>query len=59
MWITYDAISDYWTGEGYLVIEEEGETAIDSFPDYDSALDYIEEERGGSAADTARFIGLR
>jgi hypothetical protein len=57
MWITYDAISDYWTGEGYLVIEEEGETALDSFPDFESAAEYIRES--GYLDAGFRFIELR
>jgi hypothetical protein len=56
MWVTYDAISDYWTGEGYLVIEEDGTPARAGFASFDDAIKFIRDERGEDAVLLAEFF---
>lgn len=41
MQIIYDQQSEYWTGQGWLVIVDDGEPAIESFKTKEEAMQFV------------------
>jgi hypothetical protein len=41
--VIYSDSSDYWTGRGWLVVEDEGESALASFETKEEADKYVKD----------------
>jgi hypothetical protein len=48
--VIYDLASGFWTGKPWLVIREEGTTAVASFRTDGEAFDFIAEDSASQAA---------